>query len=244
MEQDSESFYTKHIYWLTGEEEILLREHLRGLNIRMGSARGVVCTPLHQFNNISSVAPEVWSATCARQGSWYRASAKNGLYLVISSFEIRRYESKKWATITRSHFTAQRTAGPEEKKALVADPKFIKGIPAEWQVVSEAEKKVYLRWARRLGSNTEDYDFLYLSHTSNHANFIKPRFFVEAKEEIIPYSIDRSAHLCSCCLELFGVIGERFRKKLVAPCPGATMIAGLKPDRYLLVESQDRGHDT
>ncbi|MFH1351080.1 MAG: hypothetical protein ABII26_09075 [Pseudomonadota bacterium] len=98
------------------------------------------------------------------------------------------------------------------------------------------EKTLYLRWARRLGSDVEDYDALYLSHTANHANFIKPRFFIREDRDIIPYSIDRSAYLCSCCLELFQIIGERYPKKLVAPCPGATLFARLEPDRYLLVE--------
>ncbi|MDQ1336608.1 MAG: hypothetical protein QG552_3558, partial [Thermodesulfobacteriota bacterium] len=98
------------------------------------------------------------------------------------------------------------------------------------------EKRIYLRWAKRLGSNVEDYDFLYQSHTANHANFIHPRFFVEENGLKIPYSIDRSAHLCSCCVELFQVLGANFERKFVAPCPGATIFARLKPDRYLLVE--------
>jgi hypothetical protein len=59
---------------------------------------------------------------------------------------------------------------------------------------------------------------------------------VEDDAGIIPYSIDRSAHLCSCCVELFQVLGAEFQRKLVAPCPGATIFARLKPDRYLLVE--------
>mgnify|MGYP000047008739 CR=1 FL=1 len=61
-------------------------------------------------------------------------------------------------------------------------------------------------------------------------------FFIRDEENIIPYSIDRSAHLCSCCVELFQVLGDEFERKLVAPCPGATIFARLKPDRYLLVE--------
>ena len=109
-------------------------------------------------------------------------------------------------------------------------------MPAEWRHIEDVEKRIYLRWARRLGSKVEDYDYLYLSHTANHANFIHPRFFIRDGEGIIPYSIDRSAHLCSCCLELFQVLGGQYKKKMVAPCPGAAIFARLKPDRYLLVE--------
>ena len=109
-------------------------------------------------------------------------------------------------------------------------------MPARWRQVDEIEKRIYLRWAKRLGSSVQDYDQLYRTHTANHANFITPKFFIETSDGIIPYSIDKSAHLCSCCVELFQVLGGKFKKKLVAPCPGATIFARLKPDRYLLVE--------
>ena len=119
---------------------------------------------------------------------------------------------------------------------MISDKDFILRIPVEWQTITESEKEVYLRWAKRLGSAAESFDSLYLSHTANHANFIKPRFFIRQEGELIPYSIDRSAHLCSCCLELFQILGHEFHRKLVAPCPGASIFARLKPDEYLLVE--------
>jgi len=37
-------------------------------------------------------------------------------------------------------------------------------------------------------------------------------------------------------MELFQVLGVEFHGKLVAPCPGATIFARLKPNRYPLVE--------
>ena len=228
--------YIKYIYWVIEAEEARLREDLTSRGIKMRSAKGIVCTPLDEINKISSVSPEIWNDTCARQGSWYRASDKNGLYLVISSFELNGYEDQKAATITRSDFEPPRLANPEEKRNVINDPEFLERVPPEWRTVDELEKRIYMRWARRLGSDVEDYDFLYLSHTANHANFFKPRFFIKESEKIIPYSIDCSAHLCSCCLELFQVVGGQYPKKLVAPCPGATIFARLKPDQYLLVE--------
>ena len=236
MNLKSKPFYRKHIYWLTKDEEARFRDELEARDVRMGSAKGVVCPPLDEINKISSVAPEVWNQTCARQGSWYRASNKNGLYLVISSFELDMYQDKMSAIITRSDFNPPQQASIEEKHALIHDPEFINQIPPEWRTVGDTEKRIFLRWAGRLGSDVEDYDFLYLSHTANHANFIKPRLFIEENHNIIPYSIDRSAHLCSCCLELFQVQGIKYPKKLVAPCPGATIFARVKPDQYLLVE--------
>jgi len=228
--------YIKHIYWLTKDEEERLRDELAARDIKLKSAKGIVCTPLDEINKITSVAPDVWDDTCKRQGSWYRASDKNGLYLVISSFELEDYEDQKAAVITESDFVPPRLASQEEKNTLIQDELFKRRVPGDWLHPADLEKRIYLRWARRLGSDVKDYDFLYLSHTANHANFIKPQFFIQDSEEIVPYSIDKSAHLCSCCIELFGVLGGEYKKKLVAPCPGATIFARLEPDRYLLVE--------
>jgi len=229
--------YLKHIYWLDPEETARLRESLESRGIKVKSAKGVVCTPLDVINKVSVVAPEVWDETCSRQGSWYRASRRNGLYLIISAFELDEVAHKKAATIRPVAFRPPRLASDEEKRDMVSHPEFVARVPEGWRKVDDFEKRIYVRWANRLGSQVEDFDFLYLTQTANHANFIKPRFYVVEDGKIIPYSIDRSAHLCSCCLELFQVIGEEYPTKFVAPCPGATIFARLKPDEYLLVEN-------
>ena len=228
--------YIKHIYWLTGSEVEQLRKDLGANGVKMKSAKGVACTPMDVINKISCVAPEVWDQTCARQGSWYRTSDKNGLHLVISSFELKGYDREKASTITQSDFRPPRLAGPEEKRAMAGDRDLIPNVPERWRKIGILEKRIILRWARRLGSEIEDYETLYLSHTANHANFIKPVFFVNGDKTLIPYSIDRSAHLCSACLELFQILGGDYPKKLVAPCPGLSIFARLEPDTYLLVE--------
>lgn len=228
--------YKKYVYWMTEDESDGLRDELASRKIKVRTAKGIVCTPLDIINKISIVPPDVWSDTCSRQGSWYRSSEKNGLYLIVSSFELENHEGRKSATLSVSDFTPTRLASSEDKSALLEDLQLRERMPEEWKHVEDIEKRIYLRWARRLGSDVQDYDILYRSHTANHANFIHPRFFVEENGRKIPYSIDRSAHLCSCCVELFQVLGSEFDKKLIAPCPGATIFARLKPDRYLLVE--------
>lgn len=199
------------------------------------SGKGVVCRGLDEINKIIRVSPEVWSETCHRQGSWYRESGKAGQYLIISSFELLGFEQFKEATISRSDFLLPRPATREEKEEMVGDKEFRSLVPKEWHVISDLEKRTWMRWARRSGSEL-DWDTLFLSHTANHANFIKPRFFIESEGQTVPYSIDRSANLCSCCLELFQVIGHEWRKKLVSPCAGAVIFPRLPKDRYLLVE--------
>jgi hypothetical protein len=203
--------------------------------IKLKSGKAVVCPGLDEITKIISVAPEVWSGTCQRQGSWYRRSDKKGLYLIISSFELEEFAPHREAVITRSEFILPRPATREEKQEMVQDEEFRFSVPEQWYKVSDLEKRLWTKWARRLGSE-DDWDTLFLTHTATHANFIKPRFFLQEGGCIIPYSIDRSANLCSCCLELFGVIGEKWKKKLVAPCAGAVIFSRLEKDRYLLVE--------
>jgi hypothetical protein len=228
--------YMKHIYWLTEEKEGQLRTILAERRVKLKSGKAVMCPGLDEINKIISVPPEVWNGTCRRQGSWYWKSDKKGLYLIISSFDLKGFESYKQAVITLSDFILPRPATREEKQEMVGDAEFQPWVPQEWYEVSDFEKRLWIRWARRLGSEAE-WDALFLTHTANHANFTKPRFFIEEDDRVIPYSIDRSANLCSCCLELFGVLGEKWGKRLVAPCSGAVVFSRLEKDRYLLVEN-------
>jgi hypothetical protein len=237
LKLERRGFYIKHFYWLTKEEGVRLGHELEAEKIKLKAAKGVVCTPLDPINRVSIVSPDIWSGNCSRQGSWYRASPKNGLYLVVSAFELRGYEEKKSGVITRSPFKPPQIASEQEKELLLREPEVLCRIPEAWTRVSDTEKKIYVKWAQRLGSESQDFQFLYLSHTANHGNFIKPHFFIEDGRSVIPYSIDRSAHLCSSCLELFQILGSQFRRKLVAPCPGATLFARLEPDVFLMMES-------
>ncbi|MCJ7808771.1 MAG: hypothetical protein MUP26_00780 [Desulfobulbaceae bacterium] len=235
-----EDVYKKHIYWLKASQEARLREELLQQNIKLKKAKGIVCAPLDRINKIASVSPIVWNSTCARQGSWYRQSERNGQFLIVSSFELKGYEKDRSAMITETTFEPPKLATKEDTEELFQDEKLRERMPEAWKKVQEMEKRIYLRWARRLGAEPSDYEALYHSHTANHANFIHPRFFIEDSHGLIPYSINRTAWLCSCCVELFQVLGGEYHKKLVAPCPGATIFARLKPDKYLLVENTEK----
>lgn len=230
------NLYRKYVYWITPEEAGMLLRDRQVQGVRVSRAKGVVCTPLDERKKIAVVSPEVWNQTCSRMGSWYRASEKNGLFLVVSSFDLELRPERKAAIITRSDFSPERIPTAEEKEEMIRHPGFCSRMPPEWESVAEREKRIYLRWAHKLGSTVTEFSELFLSQTANHANFLAPRFFVDESGEQVPYSIDVSAHLCSCCLELFQVLGGEYRRKLVRPCPGAVMFAELQPDIYLLVE--------
>ncbi|VBB46992.1 conserved hypothetical protein [uncultured Desulfatiglans sp.] len=229
--------YRKFIYWLTPEDTARLRENLTVQGIKVKAAKGVVCTPFDSFNRISTVAPEVWDDTCKRAGAWYHTSDKDGLHAVVSAAALPGYEDRLASVVTESDFAPPRLADKEDKRALLEDPMLKARMPPAWLNVLPREEAIYLRWAHRMGSEESHFNALFLTHTANHANFIHPRCFVEEAGRIVPYSIDRTAHLCSCCLEIYQILGGAYPVKQVAPCPGAALFARLQPDRYLLVRS-------
>ena len=237
-ETKAASGYKKYVYWITESQfkdtchalsqngrSVALCPRLPGLALKAGlSAAGV--------------PPTAWNGTCNRQGSWYRHSAKNGLFLLVTHFRLTDPDVREHAVITETQFHPPRLASEQDKMDLVADHAFQKRLPEEWSAIHNAEKRIYLKWAKRLGSDLAVFDRLFLSQTANHSNFMRPRLYVKDESGTpIPYSIDRSAHLCSCCVELFNIVGTRHLKKLVAPCPGAAICAGLQPNRYLMVKS-------
>ncbi len=129
--------YKKHIYWLTQGQMSHLETDLESRGIKLKHAKGIVCTPLDRINKITSVAPEVWDDTCGRQGSWYRTSDKNGLYLIVSTFELDGFEAQKAAVITESDFVPPLLASQLEKQVLLGNPRFQERLPAPWRQVGD-----------------------------------------------------------------------------------------------------------
>lgn len=233
------SGYKKYVYWLT---EIQFHDTCSLLS-KIGQEVTVVSRlpglTLKSDLTVTGVPPAAWNGTCNRQGSWYRQSDKKGLFLLVSGFQIPDAGISLQAVITESTFYPPRLASEQEKMALVADSAFKKRLPAEWSHIASSEKRIYLKWAKRLGSNLDEFNTLFLSQTANHSNFMRPLLFTEDDTGAqIPYSIDCSAHLCSCCVELFDIVGGCHPKKLVAPCPGAVICASMEPNQYLLVTSK------
>ena len=87
--------YQKHIYWLDANRVLALKKNLETKDVKLKYAKGIVCTPMDRINKIAVVTPDIWNETCRRQGSWYRTSDKNGLYLIISAFELAGFEDRQ-----------------------------------------------------------------------------------------------------------------------------------------------------
>ena len=226
--------YEKFTYWLAGSEVERLSEALLERNIRIKTAKSVVCTPLDILNKISVVKPETWNELCGRQGSWYRESDRAGLYLVVSRFDLSEFGYHLNTRIQPSRFRLPRAAAADELEQLVSSEAYRSAVPGEWSRISERERRRWLSWLAKAGIH-EPFDQLFLNHSANHANFLAPVFYLEEQGDVVPYSIAPSTHLCSCCLELYNVVGTQFTKKLVSPCLGAVTFARLEANRYLQV---------
>jgi len=224
--------YEKFTYWITGSEAEQLSEALSGRNIRIKTAKSVVCTPLDILNKISVVRPETWNELCGRQGSWYRESKWAGLYLVVSGFDLSEFGYRLNTRIQPSRFKLPRTPTDDELEQLVSSEAYRSAAPEQWSQVSKRERQRWLHWLGKAGVH-EPFERLFLIHSANHANFLDPMSYLEERGEVVPYSIGPSTHVCSCCLELYNVIGTQFTKKLVSPCLGAVTFARLEADRYL-----------
>ncbi|MBI4775857.1 MAG: hypothetical protein HY788_17075 [Deltaproteobacteria bacterium] len=224
--------YEKFTYWLTASEVERLSEVFSERKVRIKTAKSVVCTPLDILNKLSVVKPETWNDLCGRQGSWYRKSERAGLYLVVSNFDLSEFGYRLNTRIQPSRFKLPGTPAADELDQLVSSEAYRSAVPKEWSEVSEGERRRWLHWLGKVGVH-EPFERLFLIHSANHANFMAPRLYLEEGGEIVPYSIAPSTHLCSCCLELYNVIGTEFTKKLVSPCVGAVTFARLEANRYL-----------
>ena len=232
--------YIKYAYFIGSEELAEVEADLKARPAKIYRARRMVCELLHPQREAGSALPEVWNKNCRRQGSWYRASSYNGEILVVTGFPL---EGRRGVKIAPSDFQLPRQPGPEEVRALAHSPAYLKVKPAEWEAIDDFNReqfRLFRQGLLKLGLATpeeaeDDLLSIFPGHCANHANFIEPRFYLERGEEKIPYSIGPTLRVCSACVELFDLLGDRFKEKLVVLCPGAVVSTGLPPDRYFSV---------
>ncbi len=186
------------------------------------------------------VPPDSWEkdSLCKRQLSWYRTSAYVGQILLISSRNLAPWGLKAATLIRDSSFRCRKFPSREEQLTLLDRESYQSSKPDAWDRIDEQEKDRNERWLKVMGIHGKSYEELFITHCANHANFIEPEYFLEDGERI-PYSLGKTTHICSACLEFFNIIGSKWRKKLVAPCPGAVLFAGLSPNRYYEVVQPD-----
>ena len=233
--------YTKFTYWL---DKAVLFDCINRLSSRkVYETKKAVCLPLSKNIEIGWVAPEAWSnfKMCKRQLSWYYASEFSGQYLLISATNINQFglDIVPSTIITKPDFSSMRLPAPENEdiKQLSEQNSFERACPSAFKKIEDMGDANQIRWMRSMGIRGITYKALFAFHCANHANFIEPKYYLGTQENPIPYSIGPTRQVCSECLEYFNIIGGNHRKKLVVPCPGAVLFAGMAANRYYQVET-------
>jgi hypothetical protein len=226
--------FKKYTYWLQGKEFSDLGDLWEKKGLKLVEARNAACDPLSKGVEIGFVPLEAWGKNpfCKRPSSWYQASPFAGKILVISSFDLQEYHVTPETIVRECRLRAPQLPTREEKLRLINQTRYQQSKPAEWEDIDSEGPELHNEWLRAIGLRGVSYEELFITHKANHANFIEPAYFVFEENRLVPYSIDKTSHICSACLEFFNIIGAQFKKKLVVPCPGAVLYAGLITNRY------------
>jgi len=226
--------YQKFVYWLEVSLFDNLKEKIAASGISLLETRKAVCAPLSKRVEAGYVLPETWGRfeLCKRQLSWYRLSGYFGKILLVSSLELKEFNISPDVLIRHSVFKPTLLPSSEEKVRLIERLSYKKARPDEWARIDSREVKEKERWLNVMGLRGVKFEELFVCHCANHANFIEPAYFVMDEDELVPYSICKTSHVCSACMEWYNIIGGSFTKKLVVPCPGAVLFAGLVTNRY------------
>ncbi|MEW6443815.1 MAG: hypothetical protein AB1640_22965 [bacterium] len=234
--QEAAERYGKWVYWLDPAAQRGLIDELLRDKRRVHLARHQPCEALYGRREIVAVAPEVWDKQCLRQGSWYRASPRKGSFLVAANRPLEGLDLDPWGTIRLEAFSPARLASDEDVIGMLEDERAAQVLPEGWGLFTPWEIRALEIYSRqeRTGRTLEE---LFCYYSANHLNFVFARFSTPCDGRgPAPYSIQKTPLVCSACVELFGILGEAFRVKYVAPCPGLKYVKPA-PGEYFRVDS-------
>ena len=201
----------------------------------MHEAKKAVCVPLARRIDIGFVPKDSWRKydLCRRQLTWFHPSCRyHGRILVISSKKIEEIAADPDVTICERKLKRPALPDKTEQLRLIDRESYKQARPDAWEDIGNEDAQFQERWLKIMGVRGITYDELFITHCANHANFIEPAHFITEVDQTVPYSIAKTPYICSACLEFFNIIGSPFKKKLVVPCPGAVLFAGMAPNRY------------
>ena len=224
--------YRKIIYWLDPVDHGEALTELRNDKKRVYKAKRHPCQALYPRREIALVEPGVWDLQCLRQGSWYRASRRHGQTLLVTNQPLDGFTP--WGDLTLEPFHHPRIATDEDVLEILHDVRVPEILPEGWGLFTAWEVQAIQTYLAAEGiDRTLQEVFSY--YTANHLNFLFPRFFVQdGQGPVIPYSIHKTALVCSACVEIFGVLGEGYPVKYLVPCPGLKYVKP-GPSEYLRV---------
>jgi hypothetical protein len=229
----------RYLYWLPEGDFERAKSHLTRSGIRMTRAWYTPCQVLKAAGGeVVYARPEVWSGSCARQGSWYRESSRAGQYMLMSDRRLpAEFDRFLDAEIAESDFQPDALPDARQLAELVDSPEYRNNKPQGWERVGRSDAIVFklLFTLARFWKRGDNLKKHWLGHRANHANFLTRRFTTEVEGERVPYSVTENASVCSSCVEMFNLI-ERDSRKLVRACPGSVIFAGAPRDTYLDVK--------
>jgi hypothetical protein len=228
--------FRRFFYWLSEAEFFRLKNSSGKERPRPMPIISLPCKIIHPMVAFAYLAPEEWNRVCRRQGSWYRSSSKNGHYLILSRKSVPGLIHRLSGVIMTSSFKPSRWADKKDINQLKAQMSYIRSEPQAWRKILKEEKRHWQNLLSRFNV-TKDLESLIDAHSANHANFIKPLFYIKEDGRTVPYSIERSVYVCSSCVEMFNILGERFEKKYIMPCPGCVVYAQQEANQFLKVIS-------
>jgi len=226
--------YRKFVYWLEEPVFAALKAEIAATRGPIKEAKNAVCAPLSKHVEVGYVLPKTWGSfqLCKSQLSWYHSSRYFGKILLVSSYDLDAYGIRCEVILSQSAFKPELLPGLEEKTKLVERISYKKARPEAWDAIASLDDSEKEPRLNVMGLRGVKFEELFVSHCANHANFIEPAYFILEEGERVPYSICKTSHVCSACMEWYNIIGGSFKKKLVVPCPGAVLFAGLITNRY------------
>jgi hypothetical protein len=226
----------KHIYWLDEARMSALLAQKRAEGIDLPRAQQNACEIL--LSDIGYAAPDIWQVICRHDaGPWYEQSPYAGKYVVASSRPLaRQYEPCLSATIEPVEFTPPAMPDAEQTRRLAESPSFAARVPQRWWAFPRDMGDAIVSGLRTMfGSNVENFDELHRSWSAYHANFLDPQYRSGVEFGHAAYGIAESAHISSCCVELFNMLGSK-EPQLVRPCIGSVIVKALQKDCYYLMK--------
>lgn len=225
----------RFLYWLDEAAFRLLSPILKSAGFSLSSASLTPCQVLRAHDKkVCYATPSVWSRMCVRQGSWYRNSSREGMYMVVSAVRLPdAFAPYLDAMMEQSDFMPESLPDGNELQDIVDAPAYNEQKPDDWEKTSWWDTFSFkmLFSIFRFWKKEDNLKKHWLGQRANHANFVSKKRTVELDGEQVAYSVTDNASVCSSCVEFFNIVGPGSRK-LVRSCPGAVIFGGAKRHVY------------
>jgi hypothetical protein len=232
--------YVKYFYWVSPAEIQGVLEDLKAKLDKNDIPKAQIrqCESLNSTTTIMHVPPEVWSANCKRQGSWFRTSDRAQDHLIVVNQPLDLDHVLQHGIIRLITVNDYPSFTREKIPELLTTPTFTSRVQKEWFEYLPSERPLYQGYIDRYKLGVTLDEFLTF-HSANHANFLLPRqhaaLYCTLEGESIVCSLFAQEFTCSACMQLFGILGLHHEKMIIKKCPGLKYVS-LKPNEFLLVQ--------